>query len=454
MSSRLVVIGGDAAGMSAATNARRGQPDLEIVVLERTDWVSYSACGIPYLAGGDVAELDDLVVRTPNEFRANHRIDVRLGHEVTEIDLDARGGHVRVVAKERSFQLGFDQLVIATGAAPFRPDVPGIHAPWVVGVQTLGDAARLLEAGERGRCRDVVVVGGGYIGLEMAAAFVQGDAKVTLVEGSDHLMGTLDPDLAGSVRKALEGKGVRVQTGVRAIGFEPAAGAGELGGTVQTDAGSLRADLVVLGLGMRPNSALAEQAGLALGPKRAVAVDRRQQTSAEGVWSAGDCASVFHRVSEQPTYVALGTVANKTGRVAGINIGGGYAAFAGVVGTAITKVCEVGIGRTGLTEREAAAAGFATIAVTHSGTVTAGYMPNAGWADVKLVAERGSGRVLGGQIVGTEGVAKRIDTVATALWSQLTVDDLVDLDLSYAPPFSSVWDPIQQTARQVQRLLV
>jgi NADPH-dependent 2,4-dienoyl-CoA reductase/sulfur reductase-like enzyme len=455
MTTRLVVIGGDAAGMSAATNARRGNPELEIVALEKSDWTSYSACGIPYLAGGDVGELEDLVVRTPNEFRSQHRIDVRTGHEVRAIDLDRRRVEVRVVAQSRTFSLPFDELVLATGAEPWRPEIPGIDASWVLGVQTLTDAQRLLELGEGSRCHDVVVVGGGYIGLEMAEAFVQRGAKVTLVEGSDQVMGTLDPDLAEPVRAALEGKGVIVRTGVKVLGFEDdqRGAAPASGGVVVTDAGALRADLVVLGTGVRPRSQLAAAAGIGLGAKGAITVDRRQRTDTEGVWAAGDCATAYHRISQRRTHVALGTVANKMGRVAGINLGGGYATFAGIVGTAITKVCEVGIARTGLTEREAAEAGFVTVASTWSGTVRSGYMPDAGWVKVKLVAERGTGRLLGGQIVGTEGSAKRIDTVATALWAGLSVQDLIDADLAYAPPFSSVWDPVQRAARATARQL-
>lgn len=455
MPNRLVVIGGDAAGMSVATNARRGDGELEIVVFEQTEWVSYSACGIPYLAGGEVAELDDLVVRTPDEFRSAHRIDVRTGHRVEAIDLDRRRVEVRAMAQDRTFWLPFDELAITTGASPRRPNIPGIDEPWVLGVQTLADAAHLLEAGERSRCKDVVVVGGGYIGLEMAEAFVQRGAKVVLVEAADHVLGTLDADLAKPVHGALEANGVALHTGVRVEGFEDRIAGDRLdaGGVVVTDSGSFRADVAILGLGVAPLTDVAEAAGIGLGAKGAIAVDRRQRTDAEGVWSAGDCATAFHRVSQQQVHIALGTVANKTGRIAGINLGGGYAAFGGVLGTAITKICAVGIGRTGLTEGEAADAGFGTVVGNYSGTVRAGYLPDAGTAQVKLVAERGTGRVLGGQIVGTNAVAKRIDTVATALWSDLTIHDLIDLDLSYAPPFAGVWDPVQQAARSAARAL-
>lgn len=439
--------------MSAATNARRGNPNLEIVVLEQSEWVSYSACGIPYLTGGAVAALDDLVVRTPDELRARHHIDVRTSHQVRAVDLDQRRVEIRALARERTFWLSYDELLFATGATPFRPsDVPGIDADWVHGVQTLDDARQLLGSLDANPPHDVVVVGTGYIGLEMAEAFVERGTRVTLIDRADHVMGTLDPELAVCVHDALTAKGITVRLGEQLEALEATAGAsGAGGGNVVTDRGAVPADLVVLGMGVRANSDLARDAGVALGPRSAIAVDRRQHTSSEGVWAAGDCAAVLHRVSQQPVHVALGTVANKTGRVAGINLGGGYATFKGVLGTAITKVCEVGISRTGLTERDAAAAGFETVIGAADTTVQAGYMREPGWAHVRLVCEQGSGRLLGGQIVGTQGVAKHVDTLATALWAELTCHDLVDLDLSYAPPFSSVWDPVQQAARVAQR---
>ncbi|MBI2708934.1 MAG: FAD-dependent oxidoreductase [Actinobacteria bacterium] len=443
MAERLVVIGGDAAGMSAASQARRRRPDLDIVALEKGRFTSYSACGIPYLVGGEVGRAEDLVARTPEEFRSKQRIDVRIRHEAMAVDLDARTIDVRDVEHERSYSLGFDFVVFGTGAVPIRPDLPGIDAPWVRGVQTLEDAASLLAEAERSRCRDVVVVGAGYIGLEMAEAFHRRGAQVALVEGAPTVMGrTLDADMAVRIHGGLRDLGVDVRLGEQVERFED--------GAVVTGSGRIPADLVVLGLGVAPASALAADAGVELGPRRSVAVDRRQRTSVDGVWAAGDCASTWHRVSERPVHIALGTVANKTGRVAGIDIGGGYATFPGVLGTAITKVCQTEVARTGLTEREAADAGFAVDVATIETTTTASYIPGTQRVHVKLVSEQGTGRVLGAQIVGGTGSAKRIDTVAAALAGRLTVTDLVDLDLAYAPPFSSVWDPIQQAARQIR----
>lgn len=434
------MIGADAAGLSAAFQARRRRHNLDIVVFERGNWTSYSACGIPYVVAGDVASLDDLVVRTPADLRAQH-IDVRMRHEVVGIDLDARRVHVHDHNHDRDVQLAFDQLLLASGARPTRPDLPGIDGDDIFGVQTLDDAAALLQRAEASRCSNVVVVGGGYIGLEMAEAFLRWGAEVTIVEGGDQLMGTFDPDMAGRIRTAVERHGIDVRTGLRVEGFEP--------GRVLTGDGPVPADLVVLGIGVTPNAELASGAGVELGAKGAIAVDRRQRTSAPGVWAAGDCAESFHRISRRQVHIALGTVANRQGRVAGINLGGDYATFPGVIGTAVSKFCAVEVGRTGLGEREAAEAGFVAETTVVESTSRAGYFPGAKPIAVKVLAERGSGRVLGGQVVGEEGAAKRIDVLAAVVTAGMDVEQLVDLDLSYAPPFSSVWDPVAIAARNL-----
>ena len=441
MPERLVVIGGDAAGMAAASQVRRRRDDLEIIALERGGWTSYSACGIPYHVAGDVPELDDLVARSPREYRERLRIDVRLGHEATAIDLDGRRVEVRDLEHGRTITLPFDQLMIGTGARPVRPDLPGIDADWVKGVQTLDDAADLLEHARTSHCKQVVVVGGGYIGLEMAEAFVRWGAEVTLVEGDQQLMRTLDPDMAGLLCESVRGIGIDLRLGEPVQAFEDH--------RVLTEHDDLPADLVVLGLGVVPNAELAAQAGIRTGVRGAVQVDPRQRTSAEGVWAAGDCADTYHRVTHRRVHIALGTVANKTARVAGINLAGGYARFPGVVGTAITKICGTEVARTGLTERECAQAGFEQVSVVIDATTVAGYFPSAEHMTLKLLAEPGTGRVLGCQIVGGRGSAKRIDTVATALTAGMDVGEVIDLDLAYAPPFASVWDPVQAAARRL-----
>jgi NADPH-dependent 2,4-dienoyl-CoA reductase/sulfur reductase-like enzyme len=445
MPERLVVIGGDAAGMSAATQARKRRPELEIVVVEKGRWTSYSACGIPYLIGGDFFSIDQLIARTPQEFRDRHRIDVRTDHEATGIDLSGRTVEVHNRAHGRTFKLGFDLLHIATGATPRRLGLPGADRSHVYGVQTLEDAARLLEAVRSGDIHRVAVVGGGYIGLELAEAFVKRHAEVTVIERAPQLMSRLEPDMGALVTAACRKEGITVLLEEQVESIEDA--------DVVTDQRRVPVDLVVLGLGVEPNSKLAAEAGIGLGPRRSIAVDRRQQTSAEGVWAAGDCCQSHFIVTGEAVYVPLGTVANKQGRVAGINIGGGYATFPGVIGTAVTRLCSIEIGRTGASQTEATAAGFGVVVTKIEATTRAGYFPGTGPITVRLLTERGRGRILGAQIIGAEGAAKRIDVLATAITAGMTVFDVIDLDLSYAPPFSSVWDPVQVAARRAVRML-
>ncbi|MFD0967599.1 FAD-dependent oxidoreductase [Plantactinospora endophytica] len=450
MVEKLVVVGGDAAGMSAASQARRRRDaaDLEIVAFERGHFTSYSACGIPYWVGGLVDDVDQLVSRDPATFREKFDVDVRLRHEVVGIDLDRR----EVLARDldnggREVRESFDQLVYAAGAVPVTPEWARTDAAGVFGVQTLDDGAALIDWLDGDPApRNAVVVGGGYIGVEMAEAMIQRGLSVTLVERSPEPMSTVDPDMGALVREALCGLGLDVRSGVTVTGLETRDGRVS---AVVTEDGTLPADIVVLGLGVRPNTALAAEAGLPIGPSGAIRVDLRMRVvDTPGVWAAGDCVESVHRVSGQPVFVPLGTHANKQGRVAGINIGGGYATFAGVVGTAVTKVCDLEVGRTGLREDEAAAAGFEFVAVRVESTNRAGYYPGAKPMTVKLIVERRSGRLLGAQIVGRSEAAKRIDVLAVALWNRMTVDEMAGLDLGYAPPYAPVWDPVLVAARK------
>jgi NADPH-dependent 2,4-dienoyl-CoA reductase/sulfur reductase-like enzyme len=437
--------------MTAASQARRrrGVDELEIVAFDRGEHTSFSACGIPYFIAGDVDALDDLVARTPDEHRARG-IDVHLRHEVVAIDLARRAVQVADLDAGTERWESFDSLVYATGSVPIRPDLPGSDADGIFGVQTLDDGAlirRVLESDPKPR--SAVVVGGGYIGLEMAEAFVKHGLDVTLIEAAARPMATVDPDVGALIADAIRGVGVTLYEGERVTGF--GTHGGRRSGRVTSVATAERevpADIVLLGLGSRPNVALAREAGIPLGTSGGVAVDRRMQTQVPAVWAAGDCVESFHRVSRKPVVIALGTHANKQGRVAGINIGGGYATFPGVVGTAVSKICEYEVARTGLNEREAAGAGFQYVTAEFEGTTRAGYFPGTMPIRIKMLAERRTGRLLGAQIVGREGAAKRIDVIALALWNEMTVEDLLGTDLSYAPPFSPVWDPVLVAARR------
>ncbi|ANH94047.1 flavoprotein oxidoreductase [Streptomyces sp. SAT1] len=445
---RLVVIGGDAAGMSAASQARRlrGTDELEIVAFERGHFSSYSACGIPYWVSGDVEERDQLIARTPEEHRARG-IDLRMRTEVTEIDAAGRRIRARDAVSGAESWTSYDKLVVATGARPVRPELPGIDAPGVYGVQTLDDGEELLDGLARTRGRRAVVVGAGYIGVEMAEALIKRGYEVTVVNRGAEPMATLDPDMGRLVREAMTGLGITMVGGTEVTGVLT----GEDGRVraVATGDAEYPADVVVLGIGVRPETSLARAAGLPLGDHGGLLTDRAMRVRGhEDIWAGGDCVEVLDLVSGQQRHVPLGTHANKQGQVIGTNAGGGYATFPGVVGTAVSKVCDLEIARTGLRERDARRVGLRFETVTVESTSRAGYYPGASPMTVKMLAERRTGRLLGVQIVGREGAAKRVDIAAVALTAGLTVEQMTALDLGYAPPFSPVWDPVLVAARK------
>jgi NADPH-dependent 2,4-dienoyl-CoA reductase/sulfur reductase-like enzyme len=366
---------------------------------------------------------------------------------VLQIDTLGRRIHVRRVESGSEYWEPYDQLMIATGARPICPDVPGSDGGGIFGVNGLQSAIEIQkELDLTGGVRQAVVVGGGYIGLEMAEAMALRGLKVALVEQASEVMNMLDGDMAAKVSQVLEDGGVALYRAESLQAFE--GGNGRVAAVI-TDQRKLPADIVILGLGVQPNTELAEAAAIPLGAKNGIVVDERMHTEVPGIWAAGDCVQSQHLVSGKPFYVALGTVANKQGRVAGINIGGGRAVFPGAMGTAITKVFDLGIARTGLQAAEIESLGWDYAAAKIDSRHRTGYYPDAGRITVKLLARKGGGQLLGGQIVGSLDGVKRIDTIATALHAGFTVDRLLDLDLSYAPPFSPVWDPVQIAARQL-----
>jgi len=369
---------------------------------------------------------------------------------VEEINAAGRKVRVRDLKSGKAAWEPYDQLLIATGAVPTCPDLPGADAVDICGVSTLESGLEIRRRLDKGGMKKGVVVGGGYIGLEMAEALVMNGLEVSLISRPPQVMGTLDEDMGALVSQALRDIGVSLYLEETLTEFETTAG--KVSGIV-TDKRTLPADIVILGLGVRPNTALAAAAGIPLGEEGSIRVNERMETGVAGIWAAGDCAESFHLVSRRPFYIALGTVANRHGRVAGINLGGGYATFPGVVGTAVTKICQVEVGRTGLQEKELRNLGIEWVSAVIKSRTKAGYFPGAGEITVKVLAERGSGRLLGGQIVGMEGSAKRIDTLATALHAGFTVEEMINLDLGYAPPFSPVWDPVVIAAREVAKKL-
>jgi len=444
---RLIVIGGDAAGMSGASQARRMDPNLDIVVFERTHRVSYAACGIPYYIAGDVQELRQLQARTPEQF-AGMSIDVRLRQEVTAIDISAKSIQVHDLDAGTDAQLPYDLLLYATGARPLLPPIEGLDLDGVYQVRTLDDARSLRSALEAPP-RNAVVVGGGYIGLEVAEAFHNLHLPVTVFEMAPTVLSrTMDPEMGELVASKVRALGIEIHTDTPVDTVIGENGRVVAVGVAET---TYPADIVVLGLGSAPNAALADASGIALGPTGAVAVDDHQRTGAHGVYAAGDCAEAIHRVTGNPVNLHLGTIANKQGRVAGTNLGGGNATFPGVLGTAITKVADIEIARTGLTLAEAADAGIDAVAAGLRSATAARYWPKSTSMRIRTVVERRSGRLLGAQIVGGPGAGKRIDTFAMALWTGMTADELEYVDLSYSPPFSGVWEPVNIAARKARQ---
>jgi NADPH-dependent 2,4-dienoyl-CoA reductase/sulfur reductase-like enzyme len=445
---RLAIIGGDAAGMSAASAAKRRDPDIDVVAFERGPYTSYSACGIPYFVGGLFDDADRLVSRSPEEHR-QAGIDVRVRTEVRGIDLDRRVLTVYERSEQRAVEEGFDELVVATGAVATPPPIPGAEATETA--RTI-DAAERFRAGlERGGAK-AVVIGAGYIGLEMAENLVDRGMAVTVIDQADRGMGTLDRDMADHVQDGAEAHGVRfvLSTEIEEIVLDDAGKPA----AVRTSEGELPADHVTLGTGARPDVRLAEEAGLRVGDTGALEVDDHQRCpGVDGVYAAGDCVESQHRVLDRAVNIQLGTHANKQGRIAGLNAAGGDARFPGVVGTAVCKVCKYEVARTGITEAEAHEAGIDVVSAVVRHSTRATYYPGAGPIWVKLVADPGSGRILGGQIVGVEGAAKRIDVLATCVWTGVAVDELALMDLSYAPPYSPVYDPLLIAGRAAARAI-
>ena len=447
---RLVVIGGDAAGMSAASRARRRRPDLDIVVLERGYDVSYSACSLPYYIEGIVEHREDLIAVDASEFRDERGIDVRLGSPAVAIDAAGRRVVYATLEDETTREISYDALVIGTGAVAVKPSVPGTELAGVFTLRSIPDADEIKLHLKRENVKRAIVVGAGYIGLEMADALSNLGLEVGIVELAPRILSTYDEDMAEVVRDELEKNGVRVYTGVGAEGFE-----GDDESVTHAVVGGRRieADIVIAGTGVRPNVDLAKTAGLELGAYGAIKVDRRQRTSDERIFAAGDCAEHYHVVSGEPSWVPLGQTANKQGRVAGTNAAGGEELFGGIAGTNVSKVFDLEVASTGFSEEKAAELGFDCGAVKIVSSSRSHAYPGARPLHVRLVFDRPTGRILGGQLVGAEGAAKRVDSVATAIFAGMSVQELAVVDMSYAPPFSPVWDPVliaaSQAAKQV-----
>jgi NADPH-dependent 2,4-dienoyl-CoA reductase/sulfur reductase-like enzyme/rhodanese-related sulfurtransferase len=439
MATRLLIIGGVAGGATAAARARRLDETAEITLLERGPYVSYANCGLPYFISGDIQKRSNLLLQTPEGFDARYGVRVQVNTEALE--LDRVGRRVRVRGPDGEAWLEYDRLVLAQGGNPIMPPLPGHDAPHVFKLWTMPDMDRLDGFITAEKPRTAVVVGGGFIGLEMAEAFQARGLRTTVVELLPTVMALMDREFGVAVRRELEASGVQVITGVGLKAVHPADRTVELG-----DGRRLPADLVLFSVGVRPELSLVKAAGLELGPSGGLQVDETLRTSDPAIWAAGDMVEVVQRVSGKRVRVPLAGPANRQGRIAATNALGGAMRYGGALGTSVVKIFEATAAMTGLSERAAREAGLEVgVAVIHKDH-HAGYYPGARELSLKLVFERPGGRLLGAQAFGHEGVEKRIDVLATALHGGMTVHDLAALDLAYAPPYSSANDPVNLAA--------
>jgi CoA-dependent NAD(P)H sulfur oxidoreductase len=446
---KFVIIGGDAAGMSAASRAKRSQPDMEVMVLEKTQDVSYSACGMPYNIADADRQMDDLVVRAADVFRQKQGIELLTGHLVERIDAAKRTVSGTIQQTREAFSFPYDRLLIATGGRPVIPDLPGFDLPGVLALKSLTEGKAIKTHLQARSAKKVAIIGMGYIGLEMAEALRARGIAVDMVKPGPDLLPWMPRDLAGVVGQELEANAVGLYPGHPITAIERADNRLNVVCADQT----LAADMVLVAVGIHPNSELAGDAGLTLGPGGAIAVDRRLQTSDEAVYAAGDCADAIHVVTGEKTWIPLALRANRAGWAVADNVCGKPAELDGVAGTAVFKVFGLEVARSGLTEKEAREAGFEPVTVTIKSRSRAHAHPGSQLIWVHLVGDRRSGRLLGAQMVGSEGVAHRINAIAVALHAKMTVATFAQTDLAYAPPFGPVWDPMLTAANQLLKRL-
>lgn len=440
---KYVIIGGDAAGMSAAMQIIRHDKNAQVITLEKGEIYSYGQCGLPYYISRDVESTSALIARSVDTFREKG-IDARTSVEVKNVDTDNKVVIGIELESGHTFHLHYDKLLIASGANPMIPDWPGKDLENIYALKTIPDA-ELIHNRITPDLKKAVIIGGGYIGLEMAEAFKKRGLDVTIIDRGEHLAKIFDKEMAEHIHKEAEDQGIHVILNEDVKGFTGSHKVEQ----VETNHGIYPTDIVLVATGVAPNTGFTNDT-IKKGIKGAIEVTSFMETNIEDVYAAGDCALQYHRTKKAYDYIPLGTHANKMGRIAGLNMVGQRSAFDGIVGTSIMKFMDLDLGRTGLTETEALELNFEVETAVIKATDKANYYPTAQPLWIKIIANKKDHRLLGGQIIGKAGVAKRTDVLATALFCNLTVRDLESLDLSYAPPFNGVWDPIQTAARRIK----
>ncbi|MGM0501502.1 MAG: CoA-disulfide reductase [Bacillota bacterium] len=431
---KIAVIGGVAAGTSAAARAKRKMPEAEITIFEQDTDISYAGCGLPYYISDVIAERAELIAYTPEQFQEKKGVKVKTNHQVQEILREDKKIVVRDLSQEKSKKVKYDKLLIATGASPIKPPIDGLDLNNIFTLRNVNSADRIKNFIKSNNPQQVVIVGGGYIGLEMAESLLAKGLEVTVVEQAAQLLTNFDSDIAEIVKEHLIEQGVNIVTNDGVAKFSGTNGTVD---KIITQSGTeINTDFVLLSIGVKPNIELAQKAGLELGETGAIKVNSKLETSHPDIYAAGDCVETRHIVTEEAVWIPLGSTANKQGRVAGTNLAGLEGDFKGVLGTAITKICDLAVARTGLTVQEAEEVGYDVVTSTIKTKNHAGYYPNLEKITIKLVVEEKTALILGAQVIGKDGVDKRIDVLATAIYNGMKADELIDLDLAYAPPFS------------------
>ncbi|OGO78993.1 MAG: dehydrogenase [Clostridiales bacterium GWB2_37_7] len=432
---RLVVIGAVAAGTKAASKAMRENPNLDVKIFTKEEHISYAGCGLPYYIGGVIKEKNELVVRTPEIFKREQDIDIFIKHEVTKIDTNAKKVYVTNIDTQEQLEYGYDKLVMATGASPIKPPLENIKLKNIFTLRSVADAFEIRDLVDAGKVQKAVVVGGGFIGLEVAENLRHRDVDVTLIELAPHVLPPFDEEIALLAQAHMQEKGVNIVTGEKVLGFE---GKDEFVSKVKSTAGDFEADIVVLSIGVRPNVKLAVDADIELGTTGAIKVDEYMQTSVKDVFAVGDCAENINLVTNQPAWYPMGSTSNKTGRIAGYNVVNSdkMDSLQGVLGTTIVKLFDMNAAKTGLSERDARRAGMNIETILVPATDKAHYYPGNKAIITKLIVEKASHKILGAEIIGSGVVDKPIDIIATAMTLNAKLEDLTKLDLAYAPPFS------------------